>query len=74
MATALNPAAANAVKAALIGTNGAILQNGGGSDEANSHGLSVYVPSPGNYLPAYGSLSLAADAPHWRQFLQAQVQ
>ncbi len=67
-------AAAKAVKAALVGANGAILLNGGGSDEANSHGLSVYVPSPGNYLPAYGSLSLAADAPHWRQFLQAQVQ
>ena len=67
--------AANALKTALVGTDGAILQNGqGSSDEANSHGLSVYVPSPGNYLPAYGSLSLAADAPHWRQFIQSQTQ
>ncbi len=67
--------AANNLKAALIGTNGAILQSGRGStDETNSHGLSVYIPSPGNYLPAYGSLSLAADAPHWRQFLQSQTQ
>ena len=67
--------AANSLKAALVGANGAILQNGqGASDEANSHGLSVYIPAPGNYLSAYSSLSLAADAPHWRQFLQSQVQ
>ncbi len=67
--------AANVLKATLVGSNGAVLQNGiGSSDEANSHGLSVYIPSPGGYLPAYGSLSLAADAPHWRQFLQSQVQ
>jgi hypothetical protein len=67
--------AANNLKAALVGTSGAILQNGtGSSDEANSHGLSVYIPSPGNYLSAYSNLSLATDAPHWRLFIQSQTQ
>ena len=67
--------AANNLKAALVGPGGAILQNGqGASDEANSHGLSVYIPAPGNYLSAYGSLALAADAPHWRLFIQSQTQ
>lgn len=68
-------AAANNLKAALVGSGGAILQNGtGAGDEANSHGLSVYIPAPGNFLSAYRNLSLATDAPHWRLFLQSQTQ
>jgi hypothetical protein len=67
--------AANNVKAALVGTSGAVLQSGiGSSANANSHGLSVYIPAPGNFLPAYSNLALAKDAPHWKAFLQAQNQ
>lgn len=67
--------AANNLKTALKGSSGAILQSGvGGSDEANSHGLSIYIPAPGNYLSAYSNLALATAAPHWRLFLQSQTQ
>ncbi len=67
--------AANNLKATLVGATGAILQNGRGStDETNSHGLSVYIPIPGDFLPAYSNLSLATDAPHWKAFLQQQTQ
>ena len=67
--------AANNLKAALVGTTGAVLQNGtGASDEANSHGLSIYIPAPGNYLSAYSNLALATAAPHWKQFLVSQTQ
>ena len=67
--------AANNLKATLVGTSGAILQNGrGSSDEANSHGLSVYIPIPGDFLTAYSNLSLASDAPHWQSFLKSQTQ
>jgi hypothetical protein len=67
--------AATNVMAAIVGANGVVLQNGvGASDETNSHGLSIYVPAPGNYLSAYSNLALATDAPHWRLFLQSQTQ
>ena len=67
--------AANNLKTALVGTSGAILQNGrGASDETNSHGLSVYIPAPGNYLASYSNLSLATAAPHWTQFIKSQTQ
>jgi hypothetical protein len=67
--------AANNLKAALVGANGTILQNGqGASDQAASHGLSVYIPTPGNYLSAYTNLALAKDAPHWQRFLISQTQ
>jgi len=67
--------AANNLKATLVGTSGAILQNGrGSSDEANSHGLSVYIPIPGDFLAAFSNLALATDAPHWQSFLKSQAQ
>ena len=75
--------AAQAVQAALVGTSGAVLTNGVGTSQSNSHGLAIYVPEPGvnsdsnpsGYVSTYANLQLAkVGAPKWAQFIQAQQQ
>lgn len=75
--------AAQAVQDALVGGSGAVLANGVGPTQSNSHGLAIYVPDPGmnsdtnpyGYLSTYANLQLAkVGAPRWAQFIQAQKQ
>ncbi len=69
----MQQAAAN-VQNALIGPTGAILENAHGpTGQDGSHGLSIYVPDPGNYLSTYANLSITQAAPLWPRFLVNQV-
>jgi hypothetical protein len=43
-----------------------------GSSVASSHGLSIYIPQPGSYLPRYEELQFARDT-RWDEFLSAQT-
>jgi hypothetical protein len=66
---------ARALKATLVGNNGVVMTNGRGiRNQDNSNGLAIYVPSPANYLPSYGALSISQPgaAPNWARFLQEQ--
>ncbi|MDE2126985.1 MAG: hypothetical protein KGJ62_10380 [Armatimonadetes bacterium] len=64
------------LQAALTGQTGAVITAAHGSTgQANSNGLAVYVPQPGNYLTSYGQLALSqpGNAPDWAGFLQQQT-
>lgn len=43
-----------------------------GSTMDRSHGLSVYVPEPGDYITRYETLSFSKDYPNWAEFIKAQ--
>jgi len=63
------------MEAALRGAGKAVIFQGhGNTAQANSYGMAIYVPEPGNYLSTYNNLALTHTAPHWAQFLQAQKQ
>lgn len=43
-----------------------------GSSVARSHGLSVYVPEPSEYLSRYETIAFSRDYPNWAKWLKAQ--
>jgi len=43
-----------------------------GASVERGHGLSVYVPAPGDYLTRYENLSFSRDYPNWAAWLKAQ--
>lgn len=75
-ASDLQQAAAN-LQTVLTGTDGVILQNAHGSfNQANSNGLAIWIPPPGNfgfYSGDFTRLALSNAAANWRQFLASQV-
>jgi len=62
--------AAGAVIQAL--TNALVAEGHSGFSVRNSHGLSIYVPQPSDYLSSYDSLHFALNA-RWDEFIQAQT-
>jgi hypothetical protein len=70
----LATAAANVQTALTNSSSGVVIYNGhGSSSQANSNGLAIYVPAPGDYDSNYGNLALS-PLTHWDAFLQAQIQ
>lgn len=45
-----------------------------GDGVSRSHGLSIYVPEPGDYLSRYETLSFSRDFSNWASMIQAQTQ
>lgn len=43
-----------------------------GSSVSRSHGLSIYLPAPGDYTDKYEDLSFTKDYPNWSQLIQSQ--
>jgi hypothetical protein len=52
----------------------AVLDNIAIRGDSFSHGVSIYVPEPGQYLTSFGNLTFATAAPHWAAWLQNQLQ
>ncbi|MEN6370493.1 MAG: clostripain-related cysteine peptidase [Armatimonadota bacterium] len=49
-----------------------VYENHTGDSVDRSHGLSIYVPEPGDYIERYGTLSFSKDFPNWASMIQAQ--
>ncbi len=64
--------AAEEVLAALPGSRGGpvLFEAHAGSRVANSHGLSIYLPGPGQLFEGYGDLRFCRDFPAWKQLLE----
>lgn len=45
-----------------------------GATVDRSHGLSIYVPEPGDYITRYETLAFTKDYPKWAEFIKAQQQ
>jgi hypothetical protein len=45
-----------------------------GETESRSHGLSIYVPTPADYITRYETLSFTSDYPNWATWLKSQQQ
>lgn len=43
-----------------------------GTSVSRSHGLSIYVPTPSEYLSRYETLSFSRDYPNWAAWLKSQ--
>ncbi|MBI2843787.1 MAG: hypothetical protein HYX78_10340 [Armatimonadetes bacterium] len=43
-----------------------------GSEVQRSHGLSIYVPAPSEYLDRYEDIAFSRDYPNWARWLEAQ--
>lgn len=76
-------AAALNLQNTMTGSTGAVLMSvHGAAGQANSSGLSIFLPGPNTssnvddstgYDPAYDALALAKDAPGWPAFIKAQL-
>ena len=69
--------AAEKVKTALTGADGAVLFSGHGTTDigklqANSNGLAIYIPTATGYVSSYANLALAHRT-HWDEFLLSQT-
>jgi len=53
-------------------TDALVAENHAGFSVRNSHGLSLYVPQPSDYLSSYESLHFALNT-KWDEFIQAQT-
>jgi len=53
-------------------TDALVVENHAGFSVRNSHGLSLYVPQPSDYLSSYESLHFALNT-KWDEFIQAQT-
>jgi hypothetical protein len=73
-----DPAISTAYNKLLNAMSSAVLfEAHAGSDMARSHGLSIYVPAPGEYpeyMPRYRNLSFIRDYPNWADFIEGQRQ
>lgn len=45
-----------------------------GTSVERSHGLSIYVPDPADYISRYETLSFCRDYPNWAAWLKAQAE
>ncbi len=69
----LRTGAASAVMDGLSGSNGGpVLAEGHNlSAVANSHGLSIYLPSDTQFFSGYGDLRFSSDFPKWYGLVKA---
>ncbi len=44
-----------------------------GTSVERSHGLSIYMPMPGDYVSSYETLSFTRDFPNWMRLIKAQT-
>lgn len=45
-----------------------------GESVNRSHGISIYVPTPGDYLTRYESLKFSVDYPNWADLIKSQTE